>query len=222
MRSDSNTSETKQSTSDDSELLGSILASTLTNQFSCGSSIFAANDQHPQNFIAFTSVFDLGGGGGGWAGNVNLLKVAELSIASAVNLGTPLIVLTHATFPSLDELFQLTEKYPYLTVQVLPNEELVLDNNQWVATVESFKVAFLKFYNHLQSSSLLYVELDQLFLPKSGTTFADAFHEDTFDVGFTYLEQTGQFGSVNTGVIFYTTNEGVVIFFILLWQESPT
>ena len=95
-------------------------------------------------FIAFTSVFDLGGGGGGWAENVNLLKVAELSIASAV------IVLTHAT------LCQLTEKYPYLTVQVLPNEELVLDNNQWVATVESFKVAFLKFYNNLQLSSLLY------------------------------------------------------------------
>lgn len=54
---------------------------------------------------------------------------------------------------------------------------------------------------------------DQLFLPESGIAFEDAFHEDTFNVGFTYLEKTGGFGSVNTGVIFYNTNEGVVMFF---------
>ena len=174
------------------------------------------------DFIAFTSIFDFNAAG--WADGVELLKLSELSIASAINLKAPFIVLTHTSFPLLGSLYELTKRYDYLSVEAIPDAELSLNKSQWVAAVEKFKVHFLK-KNEKAGTPLVYVELDQLFLPGSGQNISKLFNNDDFstskfDVGFTYNNKPGgKFGSVNTGVIFFRAGRGVTHFFEAMLRE---
>ena len=167
------------------------------------------------NTKAFTILFDLGDAAA-WA-KKNVIKLAELSIASAVNLQMPLVVVTHESFPSLVALKKLTKSYPYFSVVTVPDSEIDKKRANWVLLVENLKLAFMR---RNVGSNIVYVELDMIFMPGAGKAFENTFNQ-TFDVAFTYNLARGRYGSVNTGVIFNRVSSRTILLFEKMSKEIP-
>jgi len=147
----------------------------------------------------FTTLFASGNHLLQWKTKELISPTARLSLASAPNLGR-LTILTHASYRGLSALRDLASPAVGVEVTVLPDHDvgLVTHPNNWVLRVELFKYQFAR--RQAPGTRLVYVELDQLFLPGAGTAFAAVF-ERQFDVAFTFNEKPGSFGSINTGVV---------------------
>ncbi len=155
----------------------------------------ASSTNSTSNITYFATLFD--SSDHAWKSKELISQTARLSLASAPNLGR-LTILTHATYRGLAALRDLAS--PAVGVEVLPDHDvgLVTHPNNWVLRVELFKYQFAR--RQAPGTRLVYVELDQLFLPGAGTAFAAVF-ERPFDVAFTFNKEPDRFGSVNTGVI---------------------
>mmetsp|Transcript_23414 Transcript_23414/g.63479 ORF Transcript_23414/g.63479 Transcript_23414/m.63479 type:complete len:348 (-) Transcript_23414:93-1136(-) len=152
-------------------------------------------------------------------------KLQRLSIASAVNLPGAYVVVTHASYPELKGLRRLVSQLHHARLQVHEDSEVLADTpleiglRNWVWFVERLKLVFIQ--TQAPGSRLVYVEIDQLFLPLAHSGFQRAFQNETWDVGYTFLTTAPQgFGYINTGVVLLTASLPVVSLFQRIANET--
>ena len=83
-------------------------------------------------------------------------KLTEVSLASSINLGVPLTIVTHASFTGLTHLKGIKRKFDHVQLAVYSDDALQY-NPGWVHMVESFKIVHLR---ENMFKNLIYIELD--------------------------------------------------------------
>ena len=126
-----------------------------TLSFTSSSATKAAEVATP-SFEAFVVVFR---GTKRLGSDSNMLKLTEVSLASAINLGATVTIVTHTSFKDRKELQKMEDKFDHVQLAVYSDDVVGLNSYNWVQLVESFKIAHL-----LQNrfKDLLYIELDQM------------------------------------------------------------
>lgn len=182
----------------------------------------------PENsFTPYTVLFDQSRGMGTNydMSSSDYLLTLEASLSSAVNLSSPLTIVTHSSVSIMPQLERWLRKYPHLRLYSIPDEKIdELQSMHWVTLVDTLKLMFME-ANH--DNQLFYCELDMLFLPKAGEHIARVFNTKDFDVAFTYEDKRGVFGSTNTGVVFLRASNSVISFHqsmlnVLLSKDQST
>ena len=86
---------------------------------------------------------------------------------------------------------------------MLNDDEVDFDTRpaNWVLRVELMKYHFVR--RQTPGAKVVYVELDQLFLPGAGDLFEATFDNHAFDAAFTFVPHCNKFGCVNTGVVLF-------------------
>mmetsp|Transcript_7386 Transcript_7386/g.21835 ORF Transcript_7386/g.21835 Transcript_7386/m.21835 type:complete len:335 (+) Transcript_7386:290-1294(+) len=149
----------------------------------------------------------------GWASEQHdaaaVSQTPLLSLASVPNLKGHLTILTHSTYRGVGALRLAAIEASGLSwpanctinLKIIPDAAVGFDRypDNWVLRIELFKLMYIK--HQPPGARLVYVELDQLFLPGAGQAFAAVFESQQFDVAFTFLNNSSKFGSMNTGVI---------------------
>ena len=89
----------------------------------------------------------------------NMLKLTEVSLASAINLGATVTIVTHTSFKDMKELQKMEDKFDHVQLAVYSDDVVGFNSYNWVQLVESFKIAHLL---RNRFKDLLYIELDQM------------------------------------------------------------
>lgn len=131
-----------------------------------------------------------------------------LSLASVPNLNGKLTVVTHASYDGLPALAKIIS--PIVRLHVLNDDEVDFNTRpaNWVLRVELMKYHFVR--RQAPGAKVVYVELDQLFLPGAGRLFEATFDNHAFDAAFTFNLRrervvclNTRWGCVNTGVVLF-------------------
>jgi len=111
-------------------------------------------------------------------------QTSLLSLASVPNLNGKLTVVTHASYNGLPALAKIIS--PIVRLHVLNDDEVDFDTRpaNWVLRVELMKYHFVR--RQAPGAKVVYVELDQLFLPGAGRLFEATFDNHAFDAAFTF------------------------------------
>ena len=147
----------------------------------------------------------------GWRDAKSATRVSQtslLSLASVPNLNGNLTVVTHASYNGLPALAKIIS--PIVRLHVLNDDEVDFDTRpaNWVLRVELMKYHFVR--RQAAGAKVVYVELDQLFLPGAGRLFEATFDNHAFDAAFTFNLRrervvcvNTRWGCVNTGVVLF-------------------
>lgn len=168
----------------------------------------------------FTTLFDssAGGWGGAKLSPESVSQTALLSLASVPNLNGELTIVTHTSYRGLPALAAVTS--PTVRLHVLNDAEVDFAKRpgNWVLRVELMKYQFVR--RQAPGSKVVYVELDQLFLPGAGRLFEATFDNHAFDAAFTFVPQCNVFGCVNTGVILFRAGPGASLLLDLATKKT--
>jgi len=135
----------------------------------------------------FTALFD--SGAVGWSGAKvspkSVSQTALLSLASVPNLDGELTIVTHASYGGLPALAAVAS--PIVRLEVLSDAEVDFAERpeNWVLRVELMKYHFVR--RRPPGAKVVYVELDQLFLPGAGRLFEATFDNHAFDAAFMFV-----------------------------------
>jgi|TARA_B100000524_G_scaffold347724_1_gene250313 hypothetical protein len=164
----------------------------------------------------FATIFDSSAKGwlGGTKSPTSVSQTALLSLASVPNLNGKLTLVTHTSYRGLPALSKIIS--PIIGLYVFKDNEIDFDTRpaNWVLRCTLMQYLFVR--RQKPGAKVVYVELDELFLPGAGRLFQETFDNHAFDAAFTFLPNCNNFfgyfgcgakirtvGYVNTGVILF-------------------
>ena len=89
----------------------------------------------------------------------DMRKLTEVSLASAINVGAMVTIVTHTSFPDMKVLQKIQNKFDHVRLAVYSDDVVGFNSYNWVQLVESFKIAHLR---QNRFKDLLYIELDMM------------------------------------------------------------